>query len=222
MVKKTFSLAIVAVAVMLLASMPAAANSLTVNAAAALTGSVGSACGGNPCGLQVNLVDQGQAYVESQHPNQEPTVSIKFRMDANGVVLPNLPNSSPGRYRILKGYREVGNNPRQHLFVTLKRNLTNTQYRVAVLQRDNNNNFQFIGEFFWGNGDHELEILWDRTGGTGNGRVEVYRDGVLRAGTNVNLTGWNIDMVRMGAIDMAADNFSATGNVFMDEYINTR
>ncbi len=220
MVKKTFSLAFLAAAVMLLAAMPAQANSLDVNEDAALPNSVGSNCNGQPCGLEVILVDQGQAYVESDHPAQEPTVSIKLMLDANGVSLPDLPNDSPGRVRILKGYREVGNNPRQHLFVTLKRNIENTQYRVSVLQRDNNENFQFIGEFFWGNGPHELEILWDKTAGTGN--VQVFRDGVLRANTNVNVTPWNIDMVRMGVIDMASDNFTAIGSIYLDEYVNTR
>jgi hypothetical protein len=219
-VKKTFSLAILAAAVVLFGGLPAQANSLDVNADAALPGSVGSNCGGQPCGLEVVLVDQGQAYVESDHPNQEPTVSIKFMMDANGVVLPDLPNNSPGRIRVAKGYREVGNNPRQHLFVTLKRNIANTQYRVSVLQRDNNENFQFVGEFFWGNGPHELEIIWDKTAGTGN--VQVFRDGVERANTNVNLTPWNIDMVRIGSIDMASDNFTATGSIYLDEYVNTR
>jgi hypothetical protein len=219
--KKTFSLAIMAAAVVLI-GMPAHANSLDVNDDAALPGSVGSACGGNPCGLEVVLVDQGDAYVQSDHPTEEPTVSIKFLMDANGVVLPDLTNGSPGRFRIAKGYREAGNNPRQHLFVTLKRNILDTQYRVAVLQRDNNENFQFVGEFFWGNGAHELEILWDATGGAGNGRLEVYRDGVLRASRDVNVTGWNIDRVRMGAIDMASDNFTASGSVYFDEYVNTR
>lgn len=222
MVKKTFSLAIMAAAAMLLAGVPAHANSLDVNADAALTGSVGTACAGAPCGLEVVLVDQGQAYVESDHPNQEPVVSIKFRMDANGVVLPDLQNGTPGRFRIAKGYREAGNNPRQHLFVTLKRNITNTQYRVAVLQRDNNENFQFVGEFFWGNGDHELEIQWDANGGPGTGNVKVFRDGVERANRDINLTGWNVDMVRIGAIDMTADNFNATGSIFLDEYVNTR
>jgi hypothetical protein len=222
-VKKTFSLAILAAAVMLLAGMPAQANSLDVNEDAALPNSVGSNCNGQPCGLEVLLVDQGQAYVESDHPNQEPTVSIKLMLDANGVSLPDLPNSSPGRVRILKGYREVGNNPRQHLFVTLKRNIANTQYRVSVLQRDNNENFQFVGEFFWGNGPHELRIVWDATGGAGNnGNVQVFRDNVLRADTDVNVTGWNIDMVRMGVIDMASDNFTAIGSILVDEYVNTR
>lgn len=221
MVKKTFSLAIIAAAVVLV-GMPAHANSLDVNENAALPGSVGSNCNGSPCGLEVVLVDQGQAYVQSDHPTQEPTVSIKFMMDANGVTLPLLGNGKPGRFRIAKGYREQGNNPRQHLFVTLKRNIADTNYRVAVLQRDNNELFQFIGEFFWGAGPHELEILWDATGGAGNGRVEVYRDGVLRASRDLNVTGWNIDRVRMGAIDMASDNFTATGSVYFDEYVNTR
>lgn len=225
MVKKTFSLAIMAAAVMLFGGIPAHANSLDVNEDAALPPSVGTNCNGNPCGLEVILVDQGQAFVQSDHPTQEPVASIKFALDTNGVVLPNLTNGSPGRIRIAKGYREQGNNPRQHLFVTLKRNIAGNAYRIAVLQRDNNSNFQFVGEFFWGGnnaGPHDLEIRWDATGGAGNGRVEVYRDNVLSASRNLNVTGWNIDMVRMGAIDMASDNFNATGSIYLDEYVNTR
>lgn len=222
MVKKTTLLAILAAATVLFGGMPAHANSLDVNENAALSGSVGAACNGSPCGLEVGLVDQGDAYVQSDHPNQEPVATLTFRMDANGVSLPDLAGGAPGRYRILKGYREAGNNPRQHLFVTLKRNIANTTYRIAVLQRDQNSNFQFVGEFFWGNGDHELQIVWDKTGGVGNGSVTVFRDGVQRAQRDVDLTPWNIDRVRMGAIDMASDNFTATGSVYMDEYVSTR
>lgn len=219
---KTLNLATMAAAVMLLAGTAANANVLEVNDDAALPPSAGTACNGNPCGLEVLVGDQGQAFVESNHPIQEPAVSIKLALDANGVMLPDLANGNPGRFRILKGYREQGNNPRQHLFVTLKRNQAGTQYRISVLQRDVDNTFQFVGELFWGNGPHDLEIVWDATGGAGNGRVEVYRDGVLRAARDLDLTGWNIDRVRLGAIDMAADNFSAAGSIYLDEYVNTR
>ncbi len=202
----------------LLAAGPAAANSLDVNEFAAICGGGGTACNGSSCGLETILVDQGNAYVQSDHPVEEPRISVKLCFNHNGVTLPPRPNGSPGRFRIMKFYREQGNNPRQHFFLTLKRNQANTQYRLAVLQRNAGGTFELVGEFFWGNGTHELEIIWDKTVGTG--RVEVYRDGVLRASRDVDLTGWNVDMVRMGAIDEI--DAGVAGSVYYDQYVSTR
>lgn len=223
MVKKTILFAILAAAVVLFGGLPAQANSLDVNENAALSGSVGTACNGSPCGLEVVVTDQGNAYVQSDHPSEEPTVTITFRIDPNDIDLPDIAGGLPGRFRILKAYREQGNNPRQHLFVTLKRNLIDTNYRIAFLQRDHNANFQFVGEFFLGNTDREIQIVWDKTGGgAGTGQVTVFRDGSQFAQRDLDLTQWNIDRVRMGAIDMTPDNFSATGSIYLDEYVSTR
>lgn len=214
--KMKTGLAFLAVVVCLVVGAPAMANSLDVNASAALSGSVGTACGGSPCGLEVVMVDTNSAYVQSNHPNQEPFVHLAFRLDPNDVVLPPRGNGTPGRFRVLKGYREAGNNPRQHLFVTLKRNLANDGYRLAVLQRGDDNLFNFVGEFFVGNTDNLIEIDWDRPSGT----VTVFRNGTQRAQANVTMTTWNIDQVRMGAIDEI--DTGVTGSIFMDEYSSTR
>lgn len=222
MVKKTVGLAILAAAVLLVAGAPAQANSLSVNENAAMTGSVGSNCNGQPCGLEAIVVDQGNAYVESQHPTQEPFVNITFRIDPNDITLVPRGNGTPGRFRVMKLYREQGNNPRQHLFATLKANQTNTGYRLAVLQRDNNNNFQFVGEFFVGNQDNnEIHIVWNAGTGSNDGSVEVFRNGVSRAlRTGMNMNNWNVDMVRMGAFDEI--DAGTAGSIYLDEYVSTR
>lgn len=217
--------ALVAVALLAL-PVAVGANSLDVNENAAdCVGAsgppTGGACNGLACGLETVLVDQGDAYVQSDHPQLEPRIDVQFCFNANGVTLPPRLNGTPGRFRIMKFYREQGNNPRQHTFVTLKRNQTGTAYRMAVLQRDAAGNFEFVGEFFYGNGGHDVQIVWDRNGGAANtGRVEVFRDGVLRAGRDVDLTGWNVDRVRMGAIDEI--DAGVAGSVYFDEYVSTR
>jgi hypothetical protein len=219
--KKLLGLFVIAVAASLVAGT-AGANSLDVNSDAALGGSVGTACGGSPCGLEVILTDTASAYVESDHPNQERHVDITFNLDPNDVVLPDRPNGTPGRFRVMKGYREAGNNPRQHLFVTLKRNNTNTQYRLAILQRNDAGNFEFVGEFFVGNTDNEIRIDWTGADvGMNNGSVVVYRNGVQRASlTGIDNDTWNIDMVRMGAIDEI--DTGVAGSVYQDEYVSLR
>lgn len=200
----------------------AGANSLAVTAAAALTGSVGTACGGNPCGLEVQIVDQDPAYVVSTHPDGETNVVITFRIDPNDLVMPKFgAENKPGRVRVLKAYRT--NAPaRQHLFVTLKRNKVDDAYRMAVLQRNNNGDFTFVGEFFLGNKDNEIKIEWTQ----GNpGTVTVYRDGNQKAQrTTTNFANYDIDEVRMGAVggDAEAITPGLSGSYYLDEYISTR
>lgn len=199
----------------------AGANALDVNANAALTGSVGSACGGSPCGLEVLITDQVAAYVASTHPDAESHVVITFRVDPNDIVMPDFGASLPGRMRILKAYSDAAS-ARQHHFVTVKRNKNDDAYRLAVLQRNNNGDFAFIGEFFLGNKDNEIKIDWT----AGNpGSVVVYRDGVVKAQRDtLNFANHNFDEVRLGAPGGDPDAITAgvAGSIYLDEYVSTR
>lgn len=218
---KIKSIVFLAALVVLLPAM-AGANALSVNENAALTGSVGSACNGSPCGLEVQMSDQNPAYVVSTHPDGETHVVITFRIDPNDLVMPTFgAENKPGRVRVLKAYRT--NAPaRQHLFVTLKRNKTDTGYRLAVLQRNNNGDFTFVGEFFLGNKDSEIKIDWTQ----GNpGTVTVYRDGnQIAQRTTTNFGDYDIDEVRMGAVDGDTEAITPglSGSYYLDEYVSTR
>ncbi len=210
---------LLAALVVLLPAM-ASANALDVNANAALTGSVGTACGGSPCGLEVQITDQDQAYVASTHPDAESHVVITFRVDPNDIVLPDYgPDDKPGRIRVLKAFNDAASS-RQHMFVTVKRGAS--AYRLAVLQRNNNGDFAFIGEFFLGNKDSEIKIDWT----AGNpGTVVVYRDGTEFARREtLNFANHNIDEVRLGAPGGDPDAITAgvSGSVYLDEYVSTR
>lgn len=207
----------------LVAAVPARANDIEVtDDAGECDGPIGTGvCNGFSCGMETLLSDQGNAYVQSDHPDQESRFVVSFCFSANGVTLPPQTGGTPGSFRIMKFYRESGNDPRQHMFLTLKRNQTNTQYRLSLLQRNASGTFEQVGEFFYGDGSHLVEIVWDKDGGTGGtGRVEIYRDGVLRASRDMDLTGWNVDRVRMGAIDEIASGVS--GSVYFDNYVSTR
>ena len=208
-------------ALVILVPALAGANALDVNASAALTGSVGSACGGNPCGLEVQITDQDAAYVASTHPDAESHVVITFRVDPNDIVMPDFGGGLPGRMRILKAYSDAASS-RQHMFVTVKRNKQNTGYRLATLQRNNNGDFAFIGEFFLGNKDSEIKIDWT----AGNpGTVVIYRDGAeLARRENLNFASHNIDEVRLGAPGGDPDAITAgvNGSIYLDEYVSTR
>lgn len=211
---------LLAALVVLLPAM-ASANALDVNAAAALTGSVGTACGGSPCGLEVQITDQDQAYVASTHPDAETHVVVTFRVDPNDIVMPDFGASLPGRMRILKAYSDAAS-ARQHFFVTVKRNKADTGYRLATLQRNNNGDFAFIGEFFLGNKDSEIKIDWT----AGNpGTVVIYRDGAeLARRETLNFANHNFDEVRLGAPGGDPDAITAgvNGSIYLDEYVSTR
>ena len=211
---------LLAALVVLLPAM-ATANALDVNANAALTGSVGTACGGSPCGLEVQITDLDKAYVASTHPDAETHVVITFRVDPNDISMPDFGGGLPGRMRILKGYSDAAS-AKQHLFVTVKRNNADTGYRLATLQRNNNGDFAFIGEFFLGNKDSEIKIDWT----AGNpGTVVVYRDGTEFARREtLNFANHNIDEVRLGAPGGDPDAITAgvSGSVYLDEYVSTR
>jgi len=211
---------LLAALVVLLPAM-ASANALDVNAGAALTGSVGTACGGSPCGLEVQITDQDQAYVASTHPDAETHVVITFRVDPNDIVMPDFGASLPGRMRILKAFSDASS-ARQHLFVTVKRNKADTGYRLATLQRNNNGDFAFIGEFFLGNKDSEIKVDWT----AGNpGTVVIYRDGdELARRETLNFANHNIDEVRLGAPGGDPDAITAgvNGSILLDEYVSTR
>jgi hypothetical protein len=200
----------------------ASANALDVNASAALTGSVGTACAGSPCGLEVQITDQDKAYVASTHPDAESHVVLTFRVDPNDVSLPKFGTEDlPGRIRILKAYSDAAS-ARQHLFVTVKRNNNDDAYRLAVLQRNNNGDFAFIGEFFLGNKDNEIKVDWT----AGNpGTVVVYRDGAVKAQRDtLNFANHNVDEVRFGLPGGDPDAVTAgvAGSVYLDEYVSTR
>jgi len=208
-------------ALVVLLPVIAGANSLSVNENAALTGSVGSACNGSPCGLEVVITDQNAAYVASTHPDAESHVVITFRIDPNDIVMPDFGASLPGRMRVLKAYSDAAS-ARQHFFVTVKRNKNDDAFRLAVLQRNNNGDFAFIGEFFLGNKDNELKIDWT----AGNpGTVVVYRDGDVKAERDtLNFANHNVNEVRLGAPGGDPDAITAgvVGSIYIDEYVSTR
>jgi hypothetical protein len=229
-VLKKSLLAILVLALVLTTGVTAQANSLTVNASAAMGGSVGTACGGSPCGLQVNVTnaDQTAAYVETDHPVAEKHYDVTFMLNPAAMTM----SGTPGLNHFIFGKLFRQAQPQaQHTFIYLKRNNTNTAYRLAVLTRKDNSQFVFCGEFFLGNSptppDRQIRVVWVGAWapGANDGFCKVYRDGnptpTVQA-LNIDNDTYQVDYARFGlptGPDVDAGTF---GSFNFDEFVSVR
>jgi hypothetical protein len=222
----------VVVAGLVLAASMASASSLSVTSTAALQGSVaqpGVLCSGDgqpgPCGLMVNVDSTSAAYVESDHPQNEPHFVATFRVNPVGLVM--SPVAGNNHFRFIKFYR-AAQPQAQHTFVYLKRNNADTAYRLAVLTRKNSGAFVFVGEFFLApdaGADHEISIEYQQASGPGamDGFVKVYRDGTLmKTKTGIDNDAYPVDYVRVGVPPGAGVYPGTTGFFYFDTYTSTR
>jgi hypothetical protein len=229
-VKKSLAIGVLAVAVVLFTGLAANANSLTVNAAAAMGGSVGSNCGGSPCGLQVNVSDgdNTQAYVETDEPNAEKHYDLTFWLNPGGMTM--SPVAGQNHFIFGKLYRTMQPSA-QHTFIYLKRNNAGTAYRLAVLTRKNNGQFIFCGEFFLGNSptppDRQIRVEWQAATAPAamDGYCKVYRDGsatpIVQA-TGIDNDTYQVDYARFGLPPGADVDAGSFGHFFFDEFVSVR
>lgn len=225
--KKSSVLAILAAVLLVLTGVAAEANSLAVNAASAMGGSVGTACGGSPCGLQVNVTDNDQtaAYVETDQPAAEKHYDVTFFLNPANMTIGNT--AGLNHFIFGKFYR-TAQPQAQHTFIYLKRNLANTAYRLAVLTRRDNGDFLFCGEFFLGGAvppDREIRVEWQASSapGANDGFCKVYRDGNLMVQLNsIDNDTYQVDYARFGLPTGPSVDPGTSGSFAFDEFVSVR
>lgn len=195
---------------------PAAANGLAVTAAAAMGGSVGAACGGNPCGLEVTLDngDTSDAYVQSDHPTGEATFNVDYYIDPNNLDLPGT------KFFVSLAARRASSPNRLHILHYIRRNASESQYKLITWARDNGGTWQEVANFrIQPAQDTAVRMEW--TAGT-PGTVSMFKNGGLRGSINLTNDGYSVDEIQWGATFLSTAQIGSTSSFYLDEYVSTR
>lgn len=199
-------------AAVLLTSTATFGSSLAVNPTAAL--------GGSSFGLEVTVDNGGDAYVQSDHPDQETTYTMRFR-----IRVPNDFSIPMGQYiRILRTNDTLG----QNLILFLGRDAAN-QYRMAAWANDDGGTWRNCGpgiflDFPGAPVDREIELTYSSSTapGANNGTVTLTKIGTAQVSTRSNLDTDTrvINRTRVGVFDAAA--IGATGTYHFDTFSSFR
>lgn len=206
-----------------LAAVPAfAQNSLNVNAAAAIN-STGTACGGQPCGLQVNVVDNtSDAYVQSDHPNGEKTFTARFWIDPTNFNIPLVAGSNSHRFM-----RFNNQGCCQLVIGFLTRSTGSGNFRTIWWGRNDALTFQLLAAQFLTSGvtptPQHLEVTWTAASapGANDGSFTLTNLGSAASTGRNDLDNdtQEIDRVQVGTF---VGSGSGTGNYYFDEYESFR
>ncbi len=190
-----------------------AQNTLSVTNTSALEGNYG---------LEINLdgTSSDKAYVETNAPNNETHVKVRFMLRAENAT--NIKDDSS--LRILYFARDVA--PAVFLVGFLRHDLENDgdrTYRFNVWARQNSGNFTFVGGV-WLSFDnspktHQLEVEW--RAGNGDGFVCVRRltpsyKEVCK--NNLATSAFDIDYFRFGLVQNPAAQVNGAVTYYLDEF----
>lgn len=213
----------------------ASANSLQVTAAAAMGNSTGTACGGQPCGLEVVFDDPasvtptpvyvGTGNAVSDGFNDETAIDIEFIV--NPLTL-TMPAGSFIRLGTLFQDFTPGTGVKIVLFI--ERNAGDTAWRFHIWYRQNGGPFAYGGgSFLTNNGLAALEgtkvnIEWDGTTGTIRSYRTQDRPGaaklLMTEVTGVNIVGQTLDVFWLGLV--SPQPAGVIGSLYLDEVVINR
>ena len=203
-----------------------AANSLDVNANAALQGSFG---------LEV-LIDGadnlGEAYVVSDHPVTETTYNFKFLIDPTNLT------AAAERFFIMGSIKKTDPPVRNFLLIYLRRSGNGQFWEIQSNVRDDSNSFQAWQAPIKICGDAgtaipctsvapvEFEFQWQAASapGANDGSLRILKNGTVRVEfLNIDNDAQTIDEALFGAIFMSnATQGNAAGSYYFDEFVSTR
>lgn len=223
---KKLSLVVMVLAVgLLIAAAPAsAANSLVVNAGAALNAtSFGLAITVGP-----NAGDTNAVYVQSSHPTDETHMEIRFRLRVQSL---DAPLTGAGRnFRMLNMADDTAAaTPHKILFIQ-RQNTGN--WRLLAWTYTNGAAYEFVGGFFLAGyhnaADRQVRCEWTKATAPSNGIFHCERTDSpgtqFFTRSDINDSNYQTDFVQAGFFDF--DNFG-TGNggggkLDFDEYESYR
>lgn len=200
---------------LLMAGSIASANSLDVNAGAAISGSFG---------LEVTVNDTTPTYVVSTHPAQEPAVAVEFNIDVNTVDLGNT--QKVRMLRLMSS--DAGAHPGPILTVFLKKNDTGTGFFIGVWAKSSALEFwNFVGRFWLApqggaEAPHNIRVEWVQAdSGVQNGTCTVFKDDVqMIQKTNIWSAMYDVNAAHFGIFNVEAATRS--GSYYLDDFVMTR
>jgi len=198
------------------AAVPASAvSSLAVNAGAALNGT--------NFGLQV-IIDptaSNNTFVRSDHPTDETTLEIRFRMRINDLISPQI---GPGRILRIANLRADAGAPHKILFIQRQETTGNWRFIAWSLQ-DTGGGYAFCGSFFLdtyqGTADRQIRCNWTRetAAGGNNGIFRCERTDLPASQffvrSDLDDFTQQTDAVQFGYFDF--DVFAGSGSYDFDE-----
>ncbi len=199
---------------MLIAGTVAASNTLSVTAAAALSGNYGLAV--NHDGSSTNA-----AYVMSDHPTDETTMNIEFQMKPNGLTF-----AATKDLDMILLARGAGAGENQ-IKVFVRQGVTALKLIVLVKDASPAHRSDGFTKIQAANinpaktSNIRLEWKAESSAGAHDGYMRLYKQGTLIGEyTAIQDFGANIDQVYLGMpANVQAD---ATGGYYFDNYVSTR
>jgi hypothetical protein len=167
-------------------------------------------------GLQAAVDDTAGLYVQDDEPNNENRYRARFRLDPNGFD----PGETAGkrRTRVLILFEQA---PTRRLAAVVLRRLGGQYSLQARVRRDDDTQAD-TGFITITDAPHTIELDWRRATSpiAGNGRLDLWIDGVLRSTlTGLDNNASSVDFVRLGALSVKA---TATGTLFLDGFESRR
>ena len=216
--KKQIVLAAFAGAFALCASSAFAANTLAVNAGAALNGTnFGMA-------ITVDPTASNPVYVQSDHPTSETHIRLRWRMRFQAQT---APAAGPGRSFRFMNVGDVDSAASPHKVFFAQRQSTTGNWRFAAWSWDTPaNTYVFAGGLFLFSylapDDVLMECESTPATAPGNGVLTCTKVGTAQTFTNstLNDTSRQTDNVQFGFFDF--DNFNSAGTAHFDEYESYR
>lgn len=193
-----------------------AANTLAVNAGAALNGTnFGMAITVDPAASNV-------VFVQSDHPNAETHIRLVWRMRFQNLT---APASGPGRSFRFLNVTDADDPANPHKVFFAQRQATTGNWRLAAWSRNTSNStYEFAGGLFLFayQAADDVQIDCESTPGAGNGILTCSKTGTAQTFTNsaLNDGGRQTDTVALGFFDF--DNFNSAGTAHFDEYESYR
>ena len=225
MKKFGFAVLLLVAGIVFAAAPASAANSLVVNAGAALnTTNFGLAVTVGP-----NAGDNNAVYVQSDHPTDETHMEIRFRVRIQSL---DAPASGAGRnFRMLNmGDDAAAATPHKILF--LQRQATTGNWRFLAWTYTNASAYEFVGGFFLAtyhnSADRQIRCEWTKATAGYNGIFRCERTdnpgSVFFERTDINDSNFQTDFVQAGFFDF--DSYGAAtggaGKLDFDEYESYR
>jgi len=192
------------------ASQSFAATSISVLGAAAIQGSFG---------MRVSFSGGGDAYVQDNSPSAEKNYYVSFRMNDDGMTLPNFDAITILR---ASGAEDGSDLAFQVKVINTIPNVGGTDYAIHVIPRlDTGANGVRVATFVKpGPHQYTVEFHAATADGANDGIVKLYRDAILRK----DRLDYNNDARGVGAVRFGASGVSAgvTGSLDLDDFISTR